>query len=116
MEMHSLIENRASNWTIPLTVIYSPAPHQLHQGQGVLVVQVVLLVLPPSAQLTHLPLLLPLHWALRDREALEAQEGHGHPLIQDNQNQDCPETKKQERFEHKQKPVHIMYDNYNDNV
>lgn len=93
MEMHSLILNRASNRTIPLTVIYSPAPRQLQQGQGVQVVQVVLLVRPPSAQLTHLPSLLPLHWALGDREALEAQEGHGHPLIQDNQNQNYPETK-----------------------
>lgn len=116
MEMPSLIENRASNWTIPLTLIYSPAPRQLQQGQGVLVVQVVLLVLPPSAQLTHLPLLLPLHWALGDREALETQEGHGHPLIQDNQTQNCPVTKKQERFEHEQKTVHTMYDSYNDNV
>lgn len=49
MEMHWLTENRASNWTIPFTVIYSPAPLQLQQGQAVLVVQVVLLVLSPSA-------------------------------------------------------------------
>lgn len=92
--MHSLIENRGSKLTIPFSASYSPAPHQFQQGRWVLEVQVVLLVLPFFEQLTHLLSPLLLYWARGDREALEAQRDHGHPLIQDNQNQDCPETKR----------------------